>query len=58
MITLLEGGAYLVNGTEIVPDGPEAQAEIEAKTGKKINSEQARQETISYGILKSHTTFR
>ncbi len=56
MITLLEGGAYLVNGTEIIPDGPEAQAEIEAKTGKKINSEQARQETISYGILKSHNT--
>ena len=56
MITLLEGGAYLVNGTGIIPDGPEAQAEIEAKTGKKINSERARQETISYGILKSHNT--
>ena len=35
MIQLFDGGAYLVNGTDIVPDGAQAQAEIKSKTGKK-----------------------
>lgn len=56
MVTLLEGGAYLVNGTEIIPDNQEAAAAIAAKTGKKIDKEAAAKETISYGILESHNT--
>lgn len=56
MVTLLEGGAYLVNGTEIIPDNQEAAAAIAAKTGKQIDKEAAAKETISYGILESHNT--
>lgn len=33
MVKLLEGGAYLVHGTEIVAQGAEAAAEIKSKTG-------------------------
>ena len=56
MIELLEGGAYLLGGTEIVSDNAEAQAAIKAKTGKEITKEEAAQNTIAYGILKSHNT--
>ena len=56
MVTLLEGGAYLLNGTEIIPDNQEAAAAVAAKTGKQMNKEEASKETISYGILISHNT--
>ena len=56
MVTLLEGGAYLLNGTEIIPDNQEAAAAVAAKTGKQMNKEEASKETISYGILKNHNT--
>ena len=56
MIQLSHGGAYLVNGAEIIPEGPEALAAVKAKTGKDITREAAAQNTIAYGILKSHNT--
>jgi aconitate hydratase len=56
MITLLDGGAYLVNGTEIVADDSQAQAALKAKTGKEISKEEAKKQTIAYDILKSHNT--
>jgi len=56
MVSLLEGGAYLLHGTEIIPDSPEAAAQIKAKTGKEISKEQAKKETIAYGILENHNT--
>ena len=56
MVTLLQGGAYLVNGTDIVPDGPEAAAALRSKTGKEITREEASKNTIAYGILESHNT--
>ena len=56
MVTLLEGGAYLVNGTDIVPDNAKAAAAIKAKTGKEVSKEEARRQTIAYGILESHNT--
>ena len=56
MITLQQGGAYLVNGTEIVAEGPEAAAALKAKTGKEITREEASKNTIAYGILESHNT--
>ena len=56
MVTLLQSGAYLVNGTEIVPEGPEAAAALKAKTGKEITREEAAKNTIAYGILESHNT--
>ncbi len=56
MVTLLEGGAYLLRGSEIVPDNAEAPAVIKAKTGKDITKEEAAGNTIAYGILESHNT--
>ena len=56
MIELLEGGAYLVNGTEIIPDGEDAAAEVKSKTGKEISKAEATKNTMAYGILQEHNT--
>ena len=56
MIKLLEGGTYLLNGTEIVADSSDALCEVKAKTGKDISKEAAKQATIAYDILKAHNT--
>ena len=56
MIELLEGGAYLVNGTEIIPDGADAAAEVKRKTGKEISKAEATKNTMAYGILQEHNT--
>ena len=51
---LYENGAYLLNGKEVIIDGPEAQAAVKSKTGMDIDKQTAKQETIAYGILKEH----
>ncbi|NBJ91898.1 hydratase [Parablautia muri] len=56
MISVFDGGAYLVNGTEIISDEPEALAAVKAKTGLDTTKDKARQETIAYNILKEHNT--
>ena len=56
MIELLQGGAYLVNGTEIVADNAEASDAILAMTGKSVSKNEASKSTIAYGILESHNT--
>ncbi len=56
MVELLSGGAYLLNGTDIVADDAEAMAAIKAKTGKEITKKEASENTMAYGILKSHNT--
>lgn len=56
MINLSQGGAYLLNGKELVFDGPDAKAEVKAKTGREFTAEEARKNTIAYGILKEHNT--
>ena len=56
MISLLDSGAYLLRGTEIIPDNQEAAQAILAKTGKSISKEDAKKETIAYGILRDHNT--
>ncbi len=57
MIKLYDGGAYLVNGSEIVEDGREAQAVLKSKLGDRIPSkEEAAKNTIAYSILKNHNT--
>ena len=52
MIKLLESGAYLVNGTEVVTN----PAEVKAMTGRDVSIEEAKKNTIAYGILESHNT--
>lgn len=49
---LYEKGVFLLNGEEIVED----PAAVVAKTGKRITAEQAKENTIAYGILKKHNT--
>ena len=56
MIELINQGVYLVNGTELIPEGPEAPQAIKAKTGKEVDKHNAAKNTIAYGILESHNT--
>ena len=56
MIQLSKGGAYLINGTELVEEHDRVLEEISAKTGKSITKEDAKKQTIAYGILESHNT--
>ena len=56
MIKLFDGGAYLLRGSEIIPDGSEALAAIKAGTGREVTKEEAAQNTIACGILQSHNT--
>ena len=51
MIQLTQGGAYLVNGTDIVADTSEAARQIQAKTGITISKEEAAKNTMAYGIM-------
>ncbi|WP_448860588.1 hydratase [Clostridium sp.] len=54
MITLYKEGAYLVNGTELVPESESAK--VEALTGKKADKKEALKGTIAYGIMEKHNT--
>ena len=54
MIKLYEGGAYLVNGNEIVPEAEAAK--VEAMTGRKANKEEDLKGTIAYRILEAHNS--
>ena len=57
MIKLYNGGAWLVNGTEIVEDNKDASAVIANLTGKApVSKEEASKETIAYSILEKHNT--
>lgn len=59
MVTLSKGGAYLLNGTEVieVTDNAGADGELlKAKTGKSISKEDAAKNTIAYSILEQHNT--
>ena len=53
---LYEQGVYLLHGTELVADGPQAQDEIRQKTGREVTKEEAAKQTMAYGILESHNT--
>ena len=56
MVKLLNGGAYLVNGQEIIEDGAPSAAAIKSKIGKEVSADEAKKGTIAYGILSSHNT--
>ncbi len=49
-------GMYLINGSELIADGVSASAEIQQKIGKVVTKEEAKKETIAYGILRDHNT--
>ena len=55
-IEIYDGGAFLINGQEVIKESPEAQAAIKAKTGKDVAKEDAKKATIAYGILQEQNT--
>ena len=57
MIKLYDGGAWLVNGTEIVADNHDAAAVLASMAGSNDPSkEDAAKQTMAYDILKNHNT--
>ena len=56
MIKLYDGGAYVLNGMEIVPDQADAAAVLAGKMAQVPSKEEAKRQTIAYGILKAHNT--
>ena len=56
MVKLSSGGAYLINGNEIIEDNAQAAAEVAAKCGFSGSKEDAAKNTIAYSILESHNT--
>lgn len=56
MVEVFNGGAYLLNGKEIIPDTENAEKEISDKTGKSVSKEEAKKNTIAYDILSKHNT--
>ncbi len=53
---LYEQGAYLLHGQDVIVDGPEAAAEVAHRTGQTVAREDAKKNTIAYGILEAHNT--
>lgn len=52
MIRLSENGAYIVNG-EVLEDGPDIRERL-GKFGVSITKEEAKKNTLAYGILRAH----
>ena len=52
MIKLFDKGAYLLNGTELVPE--EQAGTLKSRLGREVTAEEAKKGTIAYGILKEH----
>ncbi len=56
MVTLSNYGAYLLNGVDVVEDNVDAAKVLESKLGKTVSKEEAKKNTIAYGILENHNT--
>ncbi|MCI6732618.1 MAG: hydratase [Lachnospiraceae bacterium] len=57
MIKLLENGAYLLNGTELIEDSNDVSAVLHAKLGSAVpNQAEAAKGTMAYNILQAHNT--
>jgi aconitate hydratase len=54
MVKLYDGGAYLVHGTQLVPE--QEVLKVAALTGKAADKAEAKKGTIAYSILKEHNT--
>ena len=54
MIKLYDKGAYLVNGTDLVPEGEEEK--LSKVYGKNVTKEEAVKGTIAYSIMEAHNT--
>ncbi len=57
MVTLANGGAYLLNGTEVIEVSDNSEALLKQKLGDAyLSQEEAAKNTMAYGILESHNT--
>ena len=57
MIKLYKGGAYLLNGKELIEDSLDQEAILKSKLGDKVLSKaDASKNTMAYDILKAHNT--
>ncbi len=57
MVTLYNGGAWLIDGRELVQDGGDREALLSARLGADVVSkEPAKKNTIAYRILQAHNT--
>ena len=56
MVTLSNYGAYLLNGVDVVEDNVDAAKVLESRLGKTFSKEEAKKNTIAYGILENHNT--
>ena len=54
MVSLYDGGVYLVNGNEIVPEAEAAR--VKALTGRDADRESDRKGTMAYSIMEAHNT--
>lgn len=55
MINLYGEGAYLLNGNDLIFNSKESDECIKTKLGEKyLNKEEAKKNTIAYGILQNH----
>ena len=52
MIRLYENGVYIVNG-KVFEDGADVKERLKSE-GANITKEEAKKNTLSYGILKAH----
>ncbi len=57
MVTLSKGGAWLLDGTEVIEEAENSEALLRQKLGKNyISRKEAAENTISYRILRDHNT--
>ena len=56
MVSTLDKGCYIVGGSTIIPDDGEAKAKLNSMGVTDSEMESAAENTIAYGILKSHNT--
>ncbi len=57
MVTLSKGGAWLLDGTEVIEEAENSEVVLRQRLGEKyISREAAAENTIAYRILKSHNT--
>lgn len=54
MVKLYEGGVFLLDGRDVVPEG-EAEG-LSARTGRPLDADEARKATIAYGIMAAHNS--
>ncbi len=57
MVTVSKGGAWLLNGMEVIEETRDSEVLLRQKLGDQfISRKEATENTIAYGILKNHNT--